>query len=72
MRRRELVTLVSGAAMWPFAARAQQVAKIPRIGILSPASSVDAPMMRVLRGSFRDLGYVEGLTISLQFAFAER
>jgi putative tryptophan/tyrosine transport system substrate-binding protein len=71
MRRRELIAIIGGAvAAWPLRARAQPK-KIPRVGIITPASNADAPMMRVLRDSFRDLGYVDGQTIILDFAFAE-
>ena len=65
MKRRQFITLLGGAAAWPFAARAQQPAKLPRVGILSPAASETAATLTAFREAIRDLGYVEGQTIAL-------
>jgi putative ABC transport system substrate-binding protein len=71
MRRREFIILLGGAATAvPLAARAERE-NIPHVGVLTPAASADAVMMRVLRSSFHDLGYVEGKTIILDFACAD-
>ena len=72
MRRREFITLLGGAAVagpltTAVPAVAQVTAKIPRVGILSPASSEAAPTLAAFRKGIRDLGYVEGQTILLDF-----
>jgi putative ABC transport system substrate-binding protein len=61
-KRRELMTLVGGAAIaWPLAARAQQAGTVPRIGFLGAASpSTFASRLEAIRLGLRDFGYVEG------------
>jgi putative ABC transport system substrate-binding protein len=74
MNRREFVVLLgaSGAA-WPFAARAQQPTKVPRIGFLRfGLASANADRVEALRAGLRQLGYVEGKNITIEFRFAER
>ncbi len=68
MRRREFIGVIaSAAAAWPFAARAQQRAtKIPRIGIID-----NAPIFDHFRQVLRDLGYIEGQTIAIEYRVAE-
>src|SRR5262249_11734356 len=72
MKRRAFVTLLGGAAVaWPLAARAQQSAKVPRVGILSPAASETAATLTAFREGIRDLGYIEGQTIALDFRLSK-
>jgi putative ABC transport system substrate-binding protein len=60
MKRRELITLLGGAAAWPLAARAQNaIARPVRIGTLHLNSPPD-PWLEGLRLGLRELGYVEG------------
>src|SRR5215470_15912931 len=71
MRRREFISLIgSVAATWPLVARAQQAAKLYRIGILSP----DLPppgFLEAFRQGLRELGYVEGQNIAFEIRSAE-
>jgi putative tryptophan/tyrosine transport system substrate-binding protein len=69
--RRGFITLLGGAAAWPLAAHPQQAAKIPRVGVLSPAGSEAAATLAAFRKGMRDLGYVEGQTIILDFRLAK-
>jgi putative ABC transport system substrate-binding protein len=65
--RREFITLLGGAASWPLAARAQQAGvRIPRIGIID-----DAPIWDPLRQGLRDLGYVAGQNIAIEYRSAQ-
>ena len=56
----------------PFPARAQQPARIPRIGILSPSSaSSNSARVEAFRQRLRELGYVEGKNIVIEYRSAE-
>jgi putative tryptophan/tyrosine transport system substrate-binding protein len=68
MRRRDFIKgIASSSIPWPLAASAQQPAKVPRVGILSPAPNERAATLTAFREGIRDLGYVEGQTIELDF-----
>jgi putative ABC transport system substrate-binding protein len=73
VRRREFIGLLGGAMAWPLAARAQQQTKIARIGYLGFGTAAGyAPRVEALRTGLRDLGYVEGKNIVIEFRFADR
>jgi putative ABC transport system substrate-binding protein len=72
MRRRELIELVGTALLaWPLGARAQQQPKIARLGFLgfgTPAATADR--VEALRAGLRDLGYVEGKNLVIEFRWS--
>ena len=74
MQRREFITFLSGAAVaWPLAASAQQITKVPRIGVLWHAGNEQEEAMNLgaLRKGLNVLGYVEGKNIELMNRFAD-
>jgi putative ABC transport system substrate-binding protein len=72
MRRRDFITLLGGAtAAWPLAARAQQRAKLARIGYLSANSPPDPNLESFLRG-MAAVGYREGRDFVIEARYASR
>jgi putative tryptophan/tyrosine transport system substrate-binding protein len=69
-RRRFLLTSLAGALAAPLAAEAQPARKVPRIGILTLASSASTPILQAFRDGLRELGYVESQNMALEFRFA--
>lgn len=72
MSRRQFITLLGGVVTWPLLARAQQTAKLPKIGMLVPVHpAVAAPDLKAFRQGFREVGYVEGQHFAFEYRFAE-
>ena len=72
LKRREFITLLSGATAWPLAARAQQVAKRPTIGFLgtnTPLAQERWTAAFVQR--LHELGWIEGQTVAIEYRWAE-
>src|SRR5262249_53173154 len=76
IRRREFISLLGGAAAaWPLAARARQSGKVARLGFLGATSATvgDYPnRIAALRSGLRDLAYVEGTNLIIEYRWAEQ
>ena len=74
MRRREFITLVGGAATWPFAARAQQSDRVRRIGVLMWLGAGDDAEGQARLAAFaqalRQLGWSEGRNLRIDTRWA--
>jgi putative tryptophan/tyrosine transport system substrate-binding protein len=73
MRRRDFITLLGGtAAAWPLSTRAQQSAKPPIIGYLSPGSaSNQSQWTAAFVRRLHELGWIEGRTVEIEYRWAE-
>jgi putative tryptophan/tyrosine transport system substrate-binding protein len=71
MKRRALIKLLGGAAAWPLAARGQQ-RKLPTIGFLGASTpSGWSGWVAAFQRRLRDLGWIEGRTIAVEYRWAE-
>ena len=66
-----MLTLVLGFFVTPLAVKAQQSKKVSRIGFLSAGSSLPTPNVEAFQQSLRDLGYVEGQNLAIEYRYAE-
>jgi putative tryptophan/tyrosine transport system substrate-binding protein len=72
VKRRELMLLLGGSAVvWPLTARAQQASEVYRIGFLGDSPASISEPMEAFRQGLRDLGYVEGRNIAIEYRWAE-
>src|SRR4029079_2724464 len=73
MRRREVITLIGGAAAWPMVARAQQNERVRRIGVLV-ASPVDDAEWQARLAAFNEglaqLVWIEGRNVRVETRWA--
>jgi putative ABC transport system substrate-binding protein len=71
-RRVFVGSLTGGLLAAPLAVEAQPVAKVPRIGVLGSGSRSDlSPRLDPFRQGLRELGWVEGQNIAMEYRFAE-
>src|SRR5262245_35369641 len=71
MRRRELIAFAAAAWFaWPRLAHAQQQAKSARLGFVGFGDPTDWPRVAALRAGLRDLGYVEGENLVIEFRWS--
>jgi putative ABC transport system substrate-binding protein len=72
VKRREFITLLGGAGAWPLAARAQQPAKVPTIGLLgSGTGAAQSQWTAVFVTRLREAGWTERHNIAIEYRWAE-
>jgi hypothetical protein len=64
--RRDFITMLGGAAVWPLLARGQEARNMVRIGAASIFPKA-FPLWVAFRERLRELGYIEGRNIAFEF-----
>jgi putative ABC transport system substrate-binding protein len=74
VKRREFITLLGGAAAWPLAAWAQGSQQVRRVSVLLGLGEKDpeaTSRVKAFRLAMRDLGWIEGRNVQIEYRFAE-
>jgi putative ABC transport system substrate-binding protein len=72
MRRREFITVIGGAAVWPVTAHAQQPSKVPTVGFLASGTAAShGRWVATFAQRLSELGWVESRTITINARWAE-
>lgn len=70
-RRRFIASMVGAVLSVPFAAQAQQAGKVYRVGFLWDSPAVFPDAIEAFRAGLRDLGWIEGRDIAIEYRWAE-
>ena len=72
MKRREFITLLGGAAVWPITALAQEPGKLRIIGYMgSTTPSAQSPWTTPFLRRLRELGWIEGRNFAIEYRWGE-
>src|SRR5262249_28621564 len=73
MKRREFITLLGGAAVWPLAAGAQPVERVRRVGVLMSMAADDPegqPRITAPAQRMAELGWADGRNLQIDYRWA--
>ena len=72
MNRREFITVLGGAAVWPLAARAQQRDRVKRLGVLwglAENDNVYEPYLLAFKQRLQDFGWIDDRNVRIEYRF---